>query len=164
MPDMESLFGPDGHLLWYHGVTRATLIFFFGLTILRLSGRRAFSNMSALDIVLSVIAGSALSETMTGSAPLPSTLAGVCVLVGLHLLLSRAVAHSPRLSTLMEGDPVPLMKRGRVDPRARKRHLISEADLEEALRQNGLAGLDDIAKVKAITLEPNGKITIVKKA
>ena len=110
-----------------------------------------------------VVAGSALSETMTGSAPLPSTLSGVTVIVLLHLLLSRAVAHFRPLSVLLESDPVPLMKRGRVDEAARTSHMISEADLEEALRQHGLNGLGDIGKVKAVTLEPNGEITIVKK-
>jgi len=160
---MEAIFGVEEHLLWYQGAARAALIFFFGLVILRLSGRRTFANMSALDIVISVVAGSGLSETMAGSAPLPSTLTAVAVLVGLHLVLSHAVARVPLLSKLVEGDAIPLMDQGKVDHRARKRHMISEADLEEALRDHGLAGLSDIGRVEAITLEPNGEITVLKK-
>ncbi len=160
---MEAIFGLEGSLFWYQGAARAGLIFFFGVVILRLSGRRTFANMSALDIVISVVAGSGLSETMTGSAPLASTLAGVTVLVLLHQIVSHAVARSPLLSRLVEGDPISLMKRGKLDHLVRKWHMISEADLEESMRQRGLMGLTEIGKVKSITLEPNGEITIIKK-
>ncbi len=161
---MDTVFGADGHLLWYHGAARAALIFLFGLVILRLSGRRTFANMSAIDIVISVVAGSALSETMTGSAPLPSTLMGVAVIVLLHVVASYGVAHSRTISAFLEGSAIPLMRRGRINEPLRKSSMISDADLEEALRQHGLNGLADIAKVRAMTLEPNGEITIVKKA
>ncbi len=160
---MEALFGHDQHLIWYQGAARAALIFFFGLVILRLSGRRTFANMSALDIVISVVAGSGMSETMVGSAPIPSSLAAVTVLVLLHLIVSHLVARSQFLSKLVEGGPISLMRRGKLDHHARRRHMISQADLEESMRQHGLQGLADIAKVKAMALEPNGEITVIKK-
>lgn len=159
---MEALFGTQNHVDPAQECARAALIFFYGLVMLRLSGRRTFAQWSALDLVVSFIVGSALSRAMTGSAPLPGTLAAVAVLVFLHVLLSHAVARSPRLSRLVEGTPVRLVRDGMLDRQARLRHGVSESDLCEALREKNLAGLDDLARVKEMTLEPNGKLTVRK--
>ena len=91
---------------------RAALCFFYGLLMLRLSGRRTFAQMSAIDLVISIIIGSNLSRAMTGSIPFWPTLASVAVLVGLHLLLAHAVTRSPALGRWAEGSPVILSRNG----------------------------------------------------
>src|SRR5258707_3746038 len=121
---------------------RAVLIFFYGLAMLRLSGRRTFAQMSAVDLIISIIVGSNLSRAMTGGVPFWGTLASVAVLVALHLALAHAVARSPRLSKLVEGSPVVLAENGAIYEKARLRCKISMADLVESLREEGLDGLD----------------------
>lgn len=44
----------------------------------------------------------------------------------------------------------------------RARAIISEADLREALRQHGIDGEAHADNVKAMTLEPSGKLSVVK--
>jgi uncharacterized membrane protein YcaP (DUF421 family) len=41
--------------------------------------------------------------------------------------------------------------------------MISEADLREALRQKGIDGEAHAGNVKVMTLEPSGKISVVKR-
>jgi uncharacterized membrane protein YcaP (DUF421 family) len=102
---MEWLFGGIKDLTLGQECARAGLIFFYGLIMLRLSGRRTFAQMSAIDLVISIIVGSNLSRAMTGGVPFWPTLASVAVLVALHLILAHAVARSPALARWVEGCP-----------------------------------------------------------
>ena len=52
-----------------------------------------------------------------------------------------------------------LARGGRVEPSAVVRQAITEGDLNEALRQ---AGVEQAAETRLITLEPSGKITVLK--
>jgi uncharacterized membrane protein YcaP (DUF421 family) len=153
------LFGSEHNVTLAQECARAGLIFFYGLFLLRLSGRRTFADWSALDIILSIIIGSSLSRALTGSAPLPGTLAAAAVLTALHVAIGYLVAWSKALSRVVEGGPVELGSQGRVDHRARRRMMISECDLHEALRAKGL---EDAAGTRRIVLEPSGAISILK--
>ena len=100
-----------------------------------------------------------LSRALTGGAQLWGTLAATTLLVALHWVLARLVVASPGFSRIVEGRPAELARHGTVRGSALERHAVSQADLNEALRQ---AGVDDIAAAKTVTLEPSGKITVLK--
>jgi uncharacterized membrane protein YcaP (DUF421 family) len=80
---MEELLGGIKDLTVAQECARAVVIFFYGLVMLRLSGRRTFAQLSAVDLILSIIVGSNLSRAMTGGVPFWGTLASVAVLVAL---------------------------------------------------------------------------------
>ncbi|HVV79569.1 MAG TPA: YetF domain-containing protein [Pseudolabrys sp.] len=67
-----------------------------------------------------------------------------------------------RLARLVEGEAVTLIDHGDIDHNARKRNKISEADVREALREQGIDGETKSANVKRMTLEPSGKLSVVK--
>ena len=161
---MEFIFGGMKDLTIGQECARAVLIFFYGLAMLRFSGRRTFAQMSAIDLIISIIVGSNLSRAMTGGVPFWGTLASVAVLVVLHLLLAHAVARSPWLSAWVEGRPVVLVQDGMVLEPSRLNCKISMSDLDESLREHGLDGLADIAKARKLVLEPSGKISVIKKS
>jgi uncharacterized membrane protein YcaP (DUF421 family) len=161
---LETLFGGLKDLSLAQECARAVLIFFYGLLMLRLSGRRTFAQMSAVDLIISIIVGSNLSRAMTGGVPFWGTLAAVAVLVALHLLLAGIVARSSRLSHWIEGGPVVLAEDGVIREGARLRCKISLSDLSESLREHGLDGLGELHKVRKLVLEPSGKISVIKRA
>lgn len=158
----QAIFGLKDHLSLSQECARAVLIFFYGWAMLRLSGYRTFAHWSALDIVVSIIVGSSLSRALTGSVPLPGTLAAVAVLVALHTVFAYLATFSKGVARIVEGKPVDLVKSGMLDEPQRLRHAISEIDLEEALREKQLEGLKDLPKVKSMRLEPSGKISVIK--
>jgi uncharacterized membrane protein YcaP (DUF421 family) len=161
---LDAIFGGMNDLTLAQECARAVLIFFYGLLMLRLSGRRTFAQMSAIDLVICIIVGSALSRAMTGKIPLWGTLAAVAVLVGLHLLLALGVARHKLLARWIEGRPILLASDGRIDDPARLRCKISMNDLDESLREEGFDGLEAIGEVKKLVLEPSGKISVVRKS
>lgn len=156
---MDLVFGTQGHVSWLEECARGALIFFFGLALVRLGGRRIFGRWSALDIVVSIIIGSNLSRALTGTAPLWGTLAASGLLVALHWVLARLSAQYRRLSEILEGRAVLLARDGLALTEPFHRRLVSEADLREALHQSGVP---DLAATRRVTLEPSGKITVLK--
>ncbi|MBV9548874.1 MAG: DUF421 domain-containing protein [Alphaproteobacteria bacterium] len=157
-----AIFGVQNHLSTAQESARAVLIFFYGLLLLRLAGPRMFGHWSALDIAMTIMVGSALARAMTGSSPLIGTMAAAAVMAVLHVVIAHCVARNRRLAHFVEGRAVTLVDHGRIDEEARKRQKISESDFNEALRQEGIDGMAHIANVKSMTLEPSGKISVVK--
>ncbi|HEX3753973.1 MAG TPA: YetF domain-containing protein [Rhizomicrobium sp.] len=121
-----------------------------------------FGHWSALDFVVTIMIGSALARAMTGSAPLVGTLAAAAVMAGLHVALGHCVARDTSLAYVVEGKAVSIIDHGYIDHAARKRKMISEADIREALRQHGIDGEAQISNVKVMMLEPSGKLSVVK--
>lgn len=156
---IEAAFGPQGHLAWWQECLRATLVFCYGLALVRLAGRRVFGKWAALDIIVSIIIGSNLSRALTGSAPLFGTLIATTLLMGLHWILAHGAARSDLISRILEGAPVKLAVAGNLEPEKLKRDAISDADLAEALRQSGV---EQISEARLIVLEPSGKITVLR--
>jgi uncharacterized membrane protein YcaP (DUF421 family) len=136
------------------------LVFGYGLLALRLAGRRAFAKWSALDTIVAITIGSSLSRTLTGNADLLGTLAASSILLLLHWIVAKLAAHSDMASTLFEGAAVTLASAGHVVERCCKRHAVSRADLEEALRSAGIA---TIAGTSLVMLEPSGEITVLER-
>ena len=157
------VFGVQNHLSTAQEAARAVLIFAYGFAILRLCGPRVFGHWSALDFVITIMVGSALARAMTGGAPLVGTMLAAAVMGVLHLVLAHAVARNSRFAHLIEGRSVVLADRGRIDHAARKRCTISQADMNEALRQHGVEGEAHMSNVKEMSLEPSGKISVIKK-
>ena len=156
---MDAAFGNGPNLAWYQECARAALIFVYGLALVRIAGRRIFGKWSALDIVVSIVIGSNLSRALTGGAQLWGTLAATTSLVALHWVLARLVASSPAFSRIIEGKAIELARHGEPSHSRRERYAVSHSDLDEALRQSGV---DDIAAARLVTLEPSGKITVLK--
>jgi uncharacterized membrane protein YcaP (DUF421 family) len=156
---LDGLLGTMGHVTWTQECVRGLLVFLYGLVVLRIAGRRVFGKWSALDFIVSIMIGSNLSRALTGNAPLWGTLAATTLLLVLHWLLARAAAHSTRLSRLLEGHAIPLGRGGKVDVSALRRHGVSGADVDQALRA---AGLEAASGTRLVVLEPSGRISVLR--
>lgn len=154
------IFGAKDHLSVGQECVRAVVVFLYGLALVRLAGRRAFGKWAALDIVVSIVVGSNLSRALTGGAPFLGTLAATFVLMLLHWLLAHAAARSQLVSKAVEGEPIELAREGAHDVKARKIQAVSLADVQEALRQQGL---EQVQEARRVVLEPSGKINVIKK-
>ncbi len=152
------IFGDTHTLSIGQECARATLVFTYGLLLVRFAGRRAFGKWAALDIIVSIILGSNLSRTITGSAPLIGTLAATTLILLLHWAAAQAAARSRTLSFLLEGRAVDLVLNGEFHEQRTRRHSVSLVDLDEALRDSGLETIDQAEKV---VLEPSGKINVL---
>ena len=154
----EHLVGRGHDLDWWQMAIRGVIVFLFGLLLVRFPGQRIFGKSTAFDIVLAVLVGSNLSRALTGNAPLAATLATTAIMVFLHWGIAHAATRWPALGGLAKGTEATLVRRGQVDWRRMHRHGLSRRDLEEAMRERGVEGLE---RVETATLERDGRISIV---
>lgn len=150
--------GTSMEITWWQMSIRAVLIFFFGIALLRIAGRRAFGRQSAIDIVLAVLIGSNLSRALTGGAPFFPALAGSAALVALYWLSIHVTQRFHWVGFVMKGAHTVLVRDGRPDPAAMRRAGVSDQDLHEAVRSQCT---EQLADVKLATLERNGHISVV---
>jgi len=143
---------------WWEFVLRGAVSYVGLLILLRLSGKRSFGEMSPFDIVVLILVGGALRSAIVGKdASLLGPFIAVTTILIVDKLLCLLSAFSPTFDRLMEGVPVVLARKGRLDERALKRQTISRAAFERELRNHQA---HDVTEVDEAILEPNGRISV----
>jgi uncharacterized membrane protein YcaP (DUF421 family) len=162
MEMVRTLIGPDtGDATIAQLCARAVILFAFGILCIRIAGRRTFSQISPLDIIVAIIIGSNISRAMTGKAPFFGGMAATLVVVILHRLLAMATLRWNVLARWIKAGAVVLVRDGVADEAAMARHEIGPSDLAEGLRMEQVERIED---VRLATLESGGKISVVPKS
>jgi uncharacterized membrane protein YcaP (DUF421 family) len=158
------LLGPDGkatELTLLNISLRAIIIFVSGLALVRIGDRRSLSEKTAFDAIFIVLIGSMLSRAINGTAPFFTTIAAGIVLMIIHRGCAFGACKSHWFGKLLKGEPVTLVRNGKIDRRAMARCLVSEHDFEEDLRLDGKT--DDVETIRLAQLERSGDISFIKK-
>jgi uncharacterized membrane protein YcaP (DUF421 family) len=142
-----------------HMATRALLMYALLIVIVRSAKKRFLSNATAFDFILTVMIGAIAARAMTGGAPFfPSTLA-IVVMVAVHWVLSLVARGSPVFSGLVKGYDTVLVKGGKIQHENLRYAHMSDDDLREDLRQQGVSGPGEVEEAR---LERSGKLSVIK--
>ena len=156
---LETLWGEGRDLGALPMASRAFVMFFIALVLIRISGRRSFARRSAFDNIVVIILGAVLSRPIYGASPFWPVVAGATVFVVVHRLLGVLTAWSPGLETLVKGKPYVLLRDGKLDRFEMLRNELSEGDLDAAVRmQTHRPGHQDVAEIH---VETSGDVSIV---
>lgn len=161
---LDYLFGPhaDSHTITaVQMTTRAVLVFFAALGLLRLSGPRTFGGSTAFDMVVKIMLGAILSRAVVAASPFWGTLLAGLAFVLLHRALAWASYHFDWVAKLVKGQVYVLAEKGQPNPEQLRRLKLSEKDLHEGLHENG--NVATLADTEAVYLERDGSISVVKK-
>jgi uncharacterized membrane protein YcaP (DUF421 family) len=91
---------------------------------------------------------------------LTPSLAGTFVLILVHWVISYITRNSPFLSYVTKGTDTVLVREGTIDRKALAASHMSDDDLAEDLRQEGI----EIPKqVKVARLERSGRLSVIRK-
>lgn len=156
----------DDTIFWWDGwepvvriVVVTTLGFVWLVFLVRGTGQRTLSKMSAFDFIIAVTLGSAFGRVVTASeVGIVEAFVAFATLVGLQWVFASWRARSERFTALVDADPELLYLRGRVIEPAMRRHRITEWDLLGAVRQNGMGALSE---AEAIVFEPSGTFAVL---
>lgn len=142
-------------------LTRAILVFFATLALLKLSGPRTFGGSTAFDLVVKIMLGSLLSRAIVAASSFGGTLLAALAFVLLHRGLAWASYRYRWVDELVKGKVFLLAEHGQANHSQLKKLNLNELDMLEGLHENGnVAGLD---KTAAVYLERDGSISVVKK-
>lgn len=159
---VERVFGGDAPqypLSALQVAARATVVFLSGLALVRWGKSRLISRATPLDVILGFILGSLLSRGITGHAAISDTLVASAVLIGLHWVLTALACYSPRFEEWIKGHSYVLVEHGQPRHANLMQSHVSECDLAEALR---LQGLSELSQVRLAFKERNGEVSIIK--
>jgi uncharacterized membrane protein YcaP (DUF421 family) len=142
-------------------IIRAGAVYLFLIVGLRLSGKRELAQLNPFDLVVLLTLSNTVQNAIIGDDnSLLGGLVGATALLGFNYLTVRFMFHRPRLQRLVEGEPVLLVKHGKVQKDCLRRELISPAELQAAARRQGF---DSLKEVEDAILESGGTISFIRK-
>ena len=141
-------------------VLRTTVIYLAVLVGLRLTGKRQLGQLSAFDFVLLLIISNAVQNAMVGpDTSLVGGLVAAAVLLFWHAIIDRVRRSSRTAARFLGGSAVLLIYRGKILHDHLKREGITSDELQQTLREHGVASIDD---VRMAALEPDGAVSVIR--
>jgi uncharacterized membrane protein YcaP (DUF421 family) len=131
------------------------------LLLLRLAGKRQIGQLSTFDFVVILLLSNVVQNAIIGpDDSLVGGLVGAGLLIAVNFLVAFFVWHNRRVERDLRGRETVLVRDGAPRRDALRRELISQSELESALRRQGYRG---IAAVETVVLEPEGTLDITPK-
>jgi uncharacterized membrane protein YcaP (DUF421 family) len=142
-------------------VVRPALIYGFLIIALRLTGKRALSGSSTIDLLVMVLVANAVQNGIIGNDnSVTGALIGAAVILVLDRGLDYLTYRSPLLSRWFDGTPTVLFQDGRPVHRAMAHEAISLKELEVIAQSQGFGSLHEVDRA---TLETNGMISMTRR-
>ena len=126
---------------------------------LRLLGKKGLGEISIPDLVLIILIGEALGSLIPQENAFISAIVCIVTLGIINFALERAVFYSKKIRKVVEGEPVLIVKDGRVLKANMAKEKMTMENLKEAIRSNGLTKIEE---VKIAVLETDGEISIIE--
>jgi len=149
-----------GGLVLLQIALRTLTVYAIVLIGVRLSGKREVGQMTPFDLTLLLLLSNAVQNAMTGSDT--SVIGGATAaitLLGVNYVVAELASHSRKVRRVLRGDPAVLIHNGKVMERTRAREHVGMDDLEEGLREHGIATIEEVALA---VLEVDGNISFLK--
>ena len=142
-------------------VLRASVMFVIVYLLIRLLGKRELGQMTPFEFITLVVVGDLIQQgvTQTDFSLTAATLAiGTFAFWG--VVLSWISYLSPKAERLLEGEARVLICNGELIERNLRRDRMTRSEVESEMRLAGIASVRDVAWA---LLEPNGKISFIKR-
>jgi uncharacterized membrane protein YcaP (DUF421 family) len=143
-------------------VLRTILVFSVLLVLTRVIGRRELSSLQPFDLILLIILGDAVQQGLTqDDYSLTGAFLVIFTFAVLQVFVSWVGYRFPKARPVLEGEPIVVVQDGNVIERNLRRERLTEDEIAEEARCNGIAHL---AEIRWAVLETNGKISFIKKS
>lgn len=140
-------------------ILKAAIGFAAIVALVRLSGKRTLARFNAFDMVLVFTVGSILATMiLDNGTSVAGGLAGLATIFFLQFAASFLSVRSASFRRIVKSDPTLLVYDGEYLRDAMRRVRVAEVEVQAALREQGV---HDLADVKAMVLETEGRISVL---
>ena len=140
---------------------RVLLGFAILLVLVRIIGNKQLGQLNVFTYISGIVIGSMVGDIILHSdIKFWRSMAGVALWVVLAVCVEIASLKSIKVRELLDGQPIILIKKGRILYPALKRERLNIDDLTMMLRTNNVFS---VADVDYAILEPNGDLSILQK-
>jgi len=157
---MEKLLFKDWESLWH--ISFCAVISYLTLFLfIRISGKRTLAKLNAFDFVVTVTLGSTLSSMILAKVTIAEGAVALIVIIVLQYLLAWLARESPIMEKAINSSPTLLFYDGKFLEEPMKKEVITREEIYAEIRKFRIERMED---VKAVVMELNGEITVVKRA
>ncbi|WP_160722216.1 DUF421 domain-containing protein [Bacillus sp. USDA818B3_A] len=142
-------------------VLRTILFYFLILIIFRVMGKREIGELSILDLVVFIMIGEmAVVAIEKHHSPLLHTMIPMIALMTIQIIMAVISLKSKRIRDLVDGKPIIIINRGKIDETAMRKQRYNFDDLMVQLREKDIRSITD---VEFAILEPSGSLSVIEK-
>lgn len=130
--------------------------------LLRISGNRTLSKLNAFDFIVTIALGSTFgSFILNKEISLAEGVMGFIVLIGMQYVVSWLTIRSTTIKRIVKSEPSLVYYNQEYLVDSMKRSRIAKAEIEQSVRNQGYATLEN---VEAIVLETDGSLSIISRS
>lgn len=139
---------------------RTVLVYCMIIAAMRLMGKRQLGELQPSELVSTILLSNLASISIESpELPLMASALPVLLIVCFEILLSALCVRSRRAARLISGQPVVIIRDGRIDQAALRSLRFTMDDVLEALRAKDIF---DPAEVTCAMVETNGSVSIYR--
>lgn len=140
-------------------VVRGTILYFVILILMRFMPRRTGGELATMDLIFLLLIAEAASNAFGEYRSVSEGLVLVLVLMGWNFAVNAASWRFRWIERLVSSPPIQVVRDGKMLRRNMRREFLTEEELMSALRQQGVAALEE---VQAAYIEGEGAITVIR--
>lgn len=143
-------------------VALSTPVLYLGIIIaIRLTGKRATSQMNNFDWIATVAIGSLLaSPILLKDVVVLEALLGIAILLGGQWLVTKLSYHFQFFERLVKARHATLFENGTFCEDVMRKERITRREIQSAVRESGLPDMD---RVRRVVLESDAKLSVLPK-
>ncbi len=138
---------------------RSGAVYLFMIIAFRIFGKRELSQLSVADLALIILISNAVQNAMVGdNTTLVGGLTAATVLFLMNMLLGYLMFRFKKIRILVQSEPLTLIYNGKIIEKNLKDILLTEDELNAAIREHGLSKVEDVSLAM---MEADGNISII---
>lgn len=140
-------------------IIRPLVVYVFLVGIVRFAGQRALGQMNTFDLVVLLMLSNTVQNAIIGDDnSLLGGLIGATTLIAVNYGVVHFLYHHDALDRKVEGQPVVLVRDGKMQAEGCHRAMLTPEELLAAVHRQGVASIEDCEQV---ILETSGTITVL---
>jgi uncharacterized membrane protein YcaP (DUF421 family) len=129
------------------------------IVLLRIAGQRTLAKWYAFDLIVTVALGSVFANgVLSKDISIAQSLLGFIILIGLQFVIAWTVVRWSPMRAIVNPPPTLVLHRGKFQSEAMVKQRVSEADVRAAVRQKGIASVEEVG---AVILEADGTFSVI---
>ncbi|MFJ7731685.1 YetF domain-containing protein [Lysinibacillus sp. NPDC097231] len=142
-------------------IIQTVIAFFVLLALTRFLGKKQLSHLTFFNYVTGITIGSiAANMVVLTTSQYKKYLISLIVWCALTFIISYISLKSGKIRVILDGQPTIIIKKGKIDKKALSRTHVNIDDLTMMIRQYQVFS---ITEIDYAILEPNGRLSILKK-
>ena len=140
---------------------RTIIIYFIIIICLRIMGKRQLGELQPSEFVIAILISNIATLSIEDTdVPLLGAIVPIITLMSSEVILSYITLKNKKVQKMVTGNPVVVIRDGKIDQKSMRNLRFSIDDLMSQLRINGVF---DIREVSWAIVETNGQLTVYQK-